>query len=313
MDFISYSDESYITAERFRSICSFSFAASCHDFVTNNIGEITRRFGIDEFKWEKIKGADYRNCAIQLIDFIVKNYQNIDGRIDVLIWDTHDRRHSIQNRDDDANFERMFFHLHKTAMKRRPINMRWCIYPDEKMGVDWETVQDCLTAIGQRREFVHSPLVGDFITDHHYEILGFSQVESDRNPCCQIADFFAGISVFSRKHYDGYEIWMRQQKKSTLPLFLEEDSSGRFSNRERYRFEVLSHFDKCCKQKRLGVSLKTKRYLSTPNPCYPINFWHYIPQHEMDKAPVKNCSSFSKQQRHDFAASTTGWERGRRG
>jgi hypothetical protein len=50
---------------------------------------------------------------------------------------------------------------------------------------------------------------------------------------------------------------------------------------------VLKKFDETCKERKLGVSLKTKKGLWTPDPQRPINFWLYEPQHPEDKAPQK--------------------------
>lgn len=64
------------------------------------------------------------------------------------------------------------------------------------------------------------------------------------------------------------------------------------SNREKFRFEVMQHLDGQCKSKRLGVSLKTNKCFSTPNHENPINFWHYLPQHDSDRAPIRiNCKN----------------------
>ena len=71
----------------------------------------------------------------------------------------------------------------------------------------------------------------------------------------------------------------------SLGLFLNDDPV--MSNREINRFELLNYFNNCCKKEKLGVSLDSFCCLCTRNPKYPINFWHYEPQHEQDKAPTK--------------------------
>jgi hypothetical protein len=53
------------------------------------------------------------------------------------------------------------------------------------------------------------------------------------------------------------------------------------------RFQVLYEFDGGCKNRKMGVSLKTFGGLKTLDPRRPINFWWYEPQHEMDKAPTR--------------------------
>lgn len=282
MDYTAYTDESYISGERYRSICSFSFVTGAIEDINNNLLEILKESDVKEFKWQKVKDAKYRFCANKLVNFIVNSIHKYDIRIDVVIWDTFDSRHSILRRDDDANFERMFFHLLSNSMKRRERKSKWNIYPDERMGINWNIVHDCLKAVGNWKEYVHSPLFGDFFKDNYYTIENFKEIDSQLFPCCQVSDFFAGISVFSKNSYARYSQW----KASQLPSLFKQESP-QLTNREEFRFEVMDNLNIQCKKRRLGVSLKTKRCFSTPNPVNPINFWYYKPQHEMDNAPTK--------------------------
>jgi len=127
-------------------------------------------------------------------------------------------------------------------------------------------------------------LLGSFFTDPYYSIKTLRQVESHKEPCCQIADLFAGLAVFSRTHYDQFERWATRNSP-TLGLFPEPAIIT--SNREENRFQVLYRFNADCKSRKLGVSLESRRCLSTRNPSNPINFWSYEPQHDADKAPTK--------------------------
>ena len=284
MNFIAYSDESYSTAERYRSIATFSFAMDYHQQIRSELFSILKESEVSEFKWNKLKDAKYRFCALKFIEAAIGFVGKHDARIDVLIWDTHDSRHRIPGRDDTANFERMFFHLHNQALKRRCRNARWRIYPDRRLDIDWETVALCLQAVGKRIEVIELPLLSSFFADSYYQIQDFSEMESHEHPCCQVADLFAGLAVFSKTHYELFRNWNKQHIPN-LNLFENEDLS--LSNRELNRFEVLKHLNDCCKSKKLGVSLDTFGCLCTPNPHYPINFWHYEPQHDQDKAPSK--------------------------
>ena len=214
--------------------------------------------------------------------FILANLHNHHIRIDTLIWDTHDSRHSIIGRDDIANFERMFFHLLGNAMKKRKRGLKWHIRPDVRSGIDWDTVRDCLHFKGQRTEIEHS-IFETFILDEHYSVHTFKEAHSHEEPMIQVADLFSGISVFSKTSYDKYEAWKSQQNPG---LFADEGPIAA-SNREKYRFELLEKLDAECKKLSLGVSLKNNRQLFTYNPENPINFWQYQPQGEYDKAPTR--------------------------
>lgn len=282
MDCVVYSDESYVTAHRYRSIAAFSFPVRHGEEIVDRLSNDLSSSDVSEFKWKKLDGAKYRHCALKLIDSIIHIVQNLNARVDTIIWDTRDTRHTIKNRDDNANFERMFFHLHRTSFRRREKKAKWRIHPDERMGVDWQTIRSCLSAVGQRKEFVRSPLFGDFFTDPHYSITGFEELDSENSPCIQMADFFAGMAVFSRVKHETFWKWHAQQTPS---LFAEEKLN--LSRSDIERFPVLNYLNCLCKRHSLGISLKGQGGLYTYDSKNPLNFWLYKPQHEADQAPVK--------------------------
>ena len=281
MEFEIYTDESYITGERYRSIAAFSYKANYKDVIYNDLKKLLEESNIKEFKWQKLKDAKYKFGAIKFIDYVLNNISKYDIRVDIIIWDTHDERHKIQGRDDDANFERMFFHLLKTTMKRRPKNSNWYIYPDQKNGIDWNTVRNCLKAEGLHTE-LYKTLFGDFFNNPFYHIKSFQEIDSSKTPCCQVADLFAGLSVFSINCYPKFLNWKSQKQ---LSLF--NTKKIKFTNREKVRFEVIQHLNKACKESKLGVSLDKGCGFRTFSPNNPINFWRYTPQHEKDKAPTR--------------------------
>lgn len=281
MQYVAYSDESG-TGERFTSIASFSLRQDALLVVNDALKRLLDSSSVGEFKWQKLKDAKYRHCALKLLNTVWDCLGTADARVDVLIWDHEDKRHATPGRDDMANFGRMFFHLQSASMKRRARNSEWRLLPDERVEIDWDTVRKCLAAIGRRRQFIKAPLLGNFFADPFYSVIECRQVVSHEEPCTQVADFFAGLAVFSRTHYEKFERWVISSHPN---LGLWEDTTVEISNREENRFRVLQAFYTGCKERRLGVSLRTRRYLHTPRPSYPLNFWHYEPQHELDRAP----------------------------
>src|ERR1051326_9614978 len=121
MKYIAYTDESNITAARYRSICAFSFPGDQLENVTNDLERILRESEVAEFKWEKVRNAKYRFCALKFIEHTIACCRQSRWRLDTVVWDTQDTRHAVLNRDDRKNFERMFFHLLNSAMCRREI------------------------------------------------------------------------------------------------------------------------------------------------------------------------------------------------
>ena len=129
-------------------------------------------------------------------------------------------------------------------------------------------------------------LENDLLQLDGFGIESFFTVRFHEAPVVQLADLFAGIAVFSGDKYPAYAQWLSQSAGQT-ELFGGDTTPG-FSNRQRYRFELLRELDQLCKQRRLGVSLKTYQRLRTLDGKNPINFWLYEPQHEADKAPIKS-------------------------
>ncbi len=282
MEYVIFTDESNITDSRFQSLSAFSFPKKHLEDITTSISQILKSSDVEEFKWQKLKTAKYYFCAEKIITEIFKNLHSHNFRIDTVIWDTHDSRHAIQSRDDMANYERMFFHLLNDAMKRRERGSSWDVLPDQRNGIDWKTIHSCLSTVGDRRELDHS-LFGFFFSESYYQISSFCEQDSKKQILIQVADLFSGLGVFSKSSFSTYSAWKRVQVPS---LFDTEEVS--VTNSESFRFKLLSKFDAICKSEKLGVSLETKQCLSTYNPQNPINFWHYEPQHENDKAPVRS-------------------------
>ena len=166
----------------------------------------------------------------------------------------------------------------------RPKNTAWHLFPDELVEINWETARRCLSAQGKKRELVESPLFGKFFNDAHYKVLNLEQVASCNTPCCQIADLFTGLALFSKTHYNKYQLWC---DKESLSFGFYEEEEQSLSNSEEERFKVLRTFNSKCKINKVGVSLNKWRCLRTRDHRSPLNFWHYESQHVFDKAPVK--------------------------
>lgn len=289
---IAYSDESYSTASRYRSIAVVTMEVRRGETVSQSIRELLEESGIKEFKWEKLHQARERFAALQMIDKTVELSAQNWLRGDVLIWDTYDSRHCIQRRDDIANLQRMYYHLFKNVLQRRwPAGSTWQLYPDENSALNWMNVRDCLDAAGLNIRRLEGDLFdGEFRLrlERDFGILQIQEVSSSDTPICQLADLFAGLGAYSHSAYEKYESWLRTQSgQLTLDLGL-GDAEVKLSNRDRERCEVMKCLDDQCKKHKLGVGLKSSRGFRTYNPDRsPINFWLYEPQHPDDKAPVR--------------------------
>ncbi len=287
---IGFADESYWNTGRFRSLGVVTLSFDSLKTLDGEARCLLDESGVPEFKWKKLDGAKRRFAAEKLCRFAAERAFARQLRVDVLVWDIEDSRHKIARRDDIANLERMYYHLFRNVLRVRwPDNAVWKLHPDEHTALDWETVQDCLANKSSSVELERSLFTGGQFRMRLRREFGIEEIQpvsSGAHPLLQLADLFAGLAVFSRDKFDEYHRWAQATSPQAC-LFDESEASDAPSRSSRERFQVLKALDELCKERKLGVSLKTNHGLWTPQPQNPINFWMYEAQHPKDKAPQK--------------------------
>lgn len=290
---VGFSDESNWNVGRFRSLGLVTVPATRLEPLEEGLRSVLSESHVREFQWKKLKGAKERFAAEKLCEFALTNASADQLRVDVLLWDIEDTRHKIAGRDDIANLERMYYHLFRNVLRARwPGDAVWRLHPDEHTALDWETVQDCLTAKSTSVEVDDSLFSGGRFRirlRREFGIEEIRQVSSENHPLLQLADLFAGLAVFSWGKYVNYEQWCTA-KSAQRRLFDDAQAPASHSRSESERFQVLKRLDEMSKKRRFGVSLRSRRGLWTANPKNPINFWMYEPQHAEDVAPRKRKS-----------------------
>ena len=73
MEYIVFTDESYITNSRYQSLSAFSFRKSSYHEIFDSIKSILSESGVSEFKWQKLKDAKYYFCAEKIIKYVLNN------------------------------------------------------------------------------------------------------------------------------------------------------------------------------------------------------------------------------------------------
>lgn len=280
---IAFSDESY-TADRYRSVATLTLARDTAERLTPVVSNILTESSVKEFKWEKLRQARERFAALKLIDLTIQEALRGNVRVDVLIWDTEDSRHTVKGRDDIANLQRMYYHLFRNVLTRWPSGSTWMLHPDQNSAMDWQSVGDYLDiaswSVITQPDMAHSFRLR---IRQDFQILEIAETVSETTPLGQVSDLFAGLGVFSHKNFSQYSQWF-QQKSGQLSLFSPCETV--LSNSDCERSAVLKYLDDLCKCHKLGVSLKTNHGLRTYNPTNPINSWLYEPQSPEDKAPT---------------------------
>jgi len=293
-----YCDASGVFAHRFQSIGAISGNINVLTKLRNILGEIVDEKGMKEIKFSGISRYDsreYKAAQGFLSNAITSFIRYYEVRVDVLTWDTTDSRHATSGRDDVENLGRLYYHLLCHITRRFP-EAYWDVIIDKDEKVDFDTLRDCLNNIFIR------PNVGQFpeivFSAGQMESLGnikkVEEVESHKEPLVQLADLFAGIARFSNEKGSECCGWLASYgNPDQYPLpdfYTDEDRLEEHTKSEECRYRLIGELYKICKRYRLGVSLRQRERLWTPNPANPINFWLYEPQGYYDKAPTKGGS-----------------------
>ncbi|MBD3331002.1 hypothetical protein GF354_05775 [Candidatus Peregrinibacteria bacterium] len=280
----AFSDDSAHVDGRYNSLALVSIETTNYSEIIDLLTNLYSNSGITiEFKWQKLRDAKHRFAAEKLVDFVFQNSDKI--RIDIITWDLEDSRHNgLQGRDDSENLVRMYYHLaSSTLSKRWPISgVCWKWYPDNQSSVCWTTLSDCL------KTKKHNCTADLFDQNPDFERVDLNETvpsESHDFPLIQIADLFAGMGAYSFGHYERYQAWNFQNNAQTSMFEVEEPD---FSNSEEERFKIITKVNEMAKERRLQMALDSTKGFSSYNPDCFINYWLYVPQHEYDKAPVKN-------------------------
>jgi hypothetical protein len=280
-----FSDESHHRDSQFRAIAAVSLPKKIVPSVQKDLAGILADSDVSEFKWNELTSARFRFCALKLVDYLIDKLIPNGTRVDALIWDVHDDRHRVFGRDDTKNLERMYFHLHKNLITRRPRESEWQLWPDQQFEVDWDIIQDCLRSVGSWQEYWGSLFPGDLDWKRLYSLRSLEPVPSHECPLTQLADLLAGMGPYTRLRADRMKGMLRDESRQTT-IWDEQDTDSP-SKADDERFCVVRHLHRRCRKQRLGLSFRSTGYLRTPDPRNPINFWHYEPQHEEDKAPTR--------------------------
>ena len=292
MEYVVFSDESRYTDGLFRSIAAVSLPYSSRDqfiALSDELQGSLECASKGELKWKEVGRGGRNNVkrAKAAVDFVLSKLSQ-ELRIDILIWDINDSRHSIEGRDDMANYGRMYFHLHRNLIRRRGENTRWYLRPDRLSRIDWNTIRECLNSNGTwRRHSQADPDLFEKVREIAPNVASFKEVNSDEMPFVQLADLFAGMAAYTRTKPHVIQALL-VEKKGQQELFPDDIPADPPTKTDRGRFKVISDLYQSCRQGQLGVSLIERGYLRTLDPQNPINFWHYEPQHSQDKAPTKS-------------------------
>lgn len=284
-----YSDESASESRRFRSLCAVSGLA-LNIVLEEDLNSILKSYNVSELKFSEVKThAPKIRCAKDFILKSVKQASERKIRIDIIIWDLQDSRHKIVGRNDIENLERMYFHLLRNIVERWRI-FNCGFYPDEHSEYNYQEIINYLNTTKYPRK---EPGILKLFEDIRIRF-SFKEVipqRSEEQSLVQLADLFAGISCFSRENAGKFKDYKKQkenQRQTQLFPDIQEETQDRdIKQTFKNRFELVELIKNECQKCRISISLDTNKFLKTLDPSQPINFWHYEPQGEYDKAPTR--------------------------
>jgi len=290
---VGFADESHYNKGRYPTLAVISFKKEDYESIKRQVCTLLKESDVKELKWEKIKDAKYRFAAEKICELVVALACKNILRVDTLIWDIEDTRHKIKGRDDLQNLHRMYHHLLKNVLQRRwEDGAIWILHPDEQTAISFDSIRYFLgmkqRALTPAERDLFSGNKPSLVWKQFYHIADIRPVKSHEEPFVQISDMFAGLASFSYQCFKKYKIW--EEKHSSQPRLFNSFKEGedQFSKSENERFRVLQFFISECKRQKMRVSLNSHNGLKSMDPRNALNFWPYKPQHELDKAPIKN-------------------------
>lgn len=282
-----FSDESNWNHGQYRSIALVTMSAHDAGAIGAGVQSILQESSVSELKWHKVSSAKGRFAAEKVCDFVCAAERRGKMRIDAVIWDIEDSRHKIAGRDDSANLERMYYHLIRNVIELRwPSAQSWHVRVDQRNNTDWGTLERCLGGRSRKQKIAREPFLVSMGAGAVRRPLRVEQAVSEDDPLVQVADLFAGLSVFSWNKSEEHHAWktVKVERDAGQRSLFDDLGVGGVSNNARFKHDVLNHV---LGINMPGVVMKTdkKEGLRTYDPRNPINFWLYEPHRSGDKAP----------------------------
>jgi hypothetical protein len=262
---------------------TFEATKELNSIVKAHLGEISK----DELKFAKIKSQNHIALAKSYLDASIKMIASGAIKLHVLLWDKHDSRHDIKGRDDMENLKRMYYHNLKQLQKHWNLDTNWEFYPDEFSAINWkEEIVPFIENTNLRKVPHGQSKLFDHLDSSLYST--FSKVreaDSKELPIIQVADLYAGLIRTSRQESKYFQHWLSTHSvKEQLSLF---QSEQKISNSLIPKFQVMKYFKEEASRYSLGVNFSENKYFQTFGKQTNISIWHYKPQGDYDKAPVK--------------------------
>jgi hypothetical protein len=283
-----FSDESGWNKDtRFGSLAKISGNYECTKELNNELNNILISFNKKEIKFHGIKGNEQKNIAIEFYKVAFEYLRTNKIKVHILVWDKHDKRHDVKGRDDIENLKRMYFHNLKVLKTHWNIETTWSFFPDEFNQINWE--EDVIKYFKNLSLLKSNPnqlQLYTYLSDIKIKYNNVKELQSIYYPIIQLADLFAGAIRTSRNESENFFQWFLQVKNENQFKFFENDNVSVSSNMLP-KYYAMKFFKEQSDKYSMGINLSRDRYFKTYNKKSNIFIWHYEPQSDFDKAPLK--------------------------
>lgn len=289
MQYEIYSDESGYGEDRFEAIGTLSVKLGSTKNLQDKLKAILNSYNIKYLEYKKIRDERRFKCACEIIELIFSFVLCGDVKILVLVWDKHDSRHKVMNRNDLKNISIMYYHaLKNTKRLWFDSGIDSSFYPDELSKIDFLNIIKYLENGRLRKEsMVKETLFGIEFKNLFPKIINHEEVNSKNNYLIQVVDIFTGIVRLSHEEFDGYEHWKKQSTPQNGLFGGDFWGDSNFSNSKIYKYKLIDYINDFCKDNSLQVALNTTKSFYSHRPSCGVWFWKYVPQRPGDKAPVR--------------------------
>lgn len=287
-----YSDESGTHgSERFQAIGAFSGEKQSLVELEKVVVDVQTTYNVSNVSYKNINTShDTQNAMKEIISAFLGQCDGASIRLDIITWDTHDRRHDVRFRDDTENLKRMYYHLLAQIIYHWRVPKLIGFYPDEKTSFDWE--EDVQKFISSARGIAinqyHTQTIGGAIRDRKISFTKDScEVDDDNEPLVQGADLMAGLARKTYSEGDELRRWMKASggRQQTMS-FNKKESPGK---NKAARFKLMKHFYDVAKKNKFGLSFKENNRFQTNkyHQNKPLNVWKFVHVEGHNKAPTK--------------------------
>lgn len=285
-----FSDESgWDNSNRYGSLAMVSGTFQNTKDLNFELKAILEMCNKKEVRFKGLKNNYSVNVAYNFLEVSLAYLLASKIKIHVLVWDKRDSRHDVVGRCDIENLKRMYYKNMLVLKRHWNTNTTWEFYPDEFTAINWRAdIIFYLQNTSLQKKDNHPQLFQAFEQVNFPTYTNVKELESNKYAIIQLADLYAGLIRTSRSESEKFYPWYHNKKINEHPVLFDFGYGPAISNSLLPKFELMYKFKIKAESLKLGLSLNDKKYFSKKDKKHNLFIWHYEPQGNYDKAPIKS-------------------------